>query len=154
MLIAHRGNLNGPNPELENTPAYIESALENYACEIDLWVARGKLMLGHDIPSILIDPNFLHRPALFVHCKNREAFIYMSTLRQTLNFEKMPTYFVHDREEFVFTSKGHLWCFPSEKAIQYGINLMPEIHHLSPESLAASEGICSDYISNYWEDLS
>jgi hypothetical protein len=150
MLIAHRGNLNGPNPELENTPSYIEFALENYACEIDLWVVDNKrLMLGHDGPSILIAPDFLHRATLFVHCKNREALIYLSELRQVLNFEKMPSYFVHDREEFVFTSKGQLWCYPSKRAIPYGVNLMPEIHHLSPESLVGCAGICSDYIANY-----
>ena len=100
MLIAHRGNINGPNPELENTPSYIEFALKKYACEIDFWIFDNqKLLLGHDQPSILIESDFLHKPMLFVHCKNREAFIYMSELRQTLSSEKMPTYFVHDQEE-------------------------------------------------------
>jgi len=153
MLIAHRGNLNGPNPEFENTPFYIELALENYACEVDLWVIdKEKLLLGHDRPSILIQPSFLYRPTLFVHCKNREAFIYLSELRQFLSLEEMPTYFFHDREEFVFTSRGHLWCYPSKKAIPYGINLMPEFNHLSPEALVGCMGICSDYIAEYSKD--
>ena len=37
ILIAHRGNVNGLNPERENTVAYIEEALgQGYHCEIDI----------------------------------------------------------------------------------------------------------------------
>ena len=36
ILIAHRGNVNGPNPELENTLEYINSAIDaGYECEIE-----------------------------------------------------------------------------------------------------------------------
>ena len=37
-IIAHRGNLNGPQPENENNPEYINSALElGFSAEIDVW---------------------------------------------------------------------------------------------------------------------
>ena len=36
-LIAHRGNIDGPNPSKENHPEYIESAIvDGYDVEIDL----------------------------------------------------------------------------------------------------------------------
>ena len=36
-LIAHRGNINGPNPEMENNPEYILNTLSlGYDCEIDV----------------------------------------------------------------------------------------------------------------------
>ena len=149
MLIAHRGNVDGRRPELENTPSYIEKALENFFCEIDLWVVDKKPILGHDQPSVLIDPGFLLNPQLFIHCKNREALIYLTELRERICTEEMPTYFVHNREESVFTSKGHFWCYPTQRAILYGVNLLPEIHGLSPESLLGCPGICSDYITRY-----
>ena len=37
ILIAHRGNVNGKNPERENTIEYIEEAIKKgYHCEIDI----------------------------------------------------------------------------------------------------------------------
>ena len=37
-LIAHRGNINGPNPETENTVNQIDKCIEEgYDVEIDLW---------------------------------------------------------------------------------------------------------------------
>ena len=37
ILISHRGNLDGPQPENENRPDYIEKALLNYNVEIDIF---------------------------------------------------------------------------------------------------------------------
>jgi hypothetical protein len=37
-LIAHRGNINGPNKEHENSPGYILNAIElGYDVEVDIW---------------------------------------------------------------------------------------------------------------------
>ena len=48
-LISHRGNLHGKNPDLENRPDYILQALKKgYHCEIDVWLIRNKIFLGHD----------------------------------------------------------------------------------------------------------
>ena len=37
ILISHRGNLNGPQPENENKPEYVEIALKNFNVEIDVF---------------------------------------------------------------------------------------------------------------------
>ena len=38
IFIAHRGNTKGPNKELENTPGYIDEALDNgFDVEVDIW---------------------------------------------------------------------------------------------------------------------
>jgi hypothetical protein len=53
ILISHRGNLNGPNPERENHPDYIWEALRaGFEVEIDVWWVEGKFKLGHDEPTI------------------------------------------------------------------------------------------------------
>jgi hypothetical protein len=58
LLIAHRGNINGPNIELENNPDYILNTLKlGYDCEIDVWKINNKLLLGHDKPDYKIDLN-------------------------------------------------------------------------------------------------
>ncbi len=140
IRIAHRGNLHGPNPEKENTPSYIEAALRHFFCEIDLWFTD-RCMLGHDQPTIPVEPNFLCNPKLFIHCKNIEALVFMS--------EMPATYFFHDKDPFVLTSKGHIWCYPNLKPIPHGINLLPEWNRLSKEDLQGCVGVCSDYIANY-----
>ena len=43
ILISHRGNIDGKNPEKENTVAYITEALDKgYHCEIDVCKFDGK----------------------------------------------------------------------------------------------------------------
>jgi glycerophosphoryl diester phosphodiesterase len=53
ILIAHRGNLNGKQPERENSPEYIKEALEKgYHVEVDVWLKEtNNLFLGHDSPK-------------------------------------------------------------------------------------------------------
>ena len=52
-LIAHRGNITGPKPELENSPDYIFEAIKKgFDVEVDVWYGTdGKFMLGHDNPD-------------------------------------------------------------------------------------------------------
>jgi hypothetical protein len=52
ILISHRGNISGPNPEQENHPDYIWAAIQaGYDVEVDVWFENGKFMLGHDEPQ-------------------------------------------------------------------------------------------------------
>ena len=45
ILIAHRGNINGPNPIEENKPEYLLSTIEKgYHVELDLWYINNKYL--------------------------------------------------------------------------------------------------------------
>ena len=58
ILISHRGNISGENPEKENHPEYIDKAISlGYDVEIDVWDDSGKIVLGHDVPQYEIDMN-------------------------------------------------------------------------------------------------
>lgn len=38
IVIAHRGNISGPDPEQENKPEYLQAALDKgYDVEVDVW---------------------------------------------------------------------------------------------------------------------
>lgn len=103
-IISHRGNLRGPSEE-ENTPPQIYKALtRGFECEIDLWVADNKLMLGHDAPQSEIDTEFLETPGLWIHAKNFNALEFLQ--KTTLN------YFWHDKDAATITSHGIIWCYP------------------------------------------
>jgi len=146
ILISHRGNIDGPRLNLENTPDYIRSAIgAGYLVEVDLWITEdGGMYLGHDSAEHKININFLTEVAgdVYIHAKNYEAFRWLCT-------HNVFKFFWHIKEEFTLTSDGKAWCYPSEKAIPFGINLLPEMNDLKPKDLEGCLGICSDYISQY-----
>jgi glycerophosphoryl diester phosphodiesterase len=145
-FIAHRGNISGPNVDLENTIPYIESAINmGYDCEIDLWYVNDGFYLGHDRPEHFVTEDFLHchRTRLWCHAKNKEALIRLISFHTYLNT------FWHDKDDFTITSKGDLWCRPTNVIIPNAINLMPEIAGLDKDELRMALGICSDYVERY-----
>jgi hypothetical protein len=144
LLISHRGNTNGPNPNLENDPLYIAEALaKGFHVEIDVWFKDGKLKLGHDepqyeFPFTLIENHFTR---LWLHCKSS------ATLSKFIEIDKGGhkfNYFFHDADYATLTSKGEIW---SVNPIDHGILVMPEKFNAVPTKL--TRGICSDYISEY-----
>ena len=77
ILISHRGNLSGPNPQLENEPKYIIGAIERgFHVEIDVWYFKDSgFWLGHDEPQYQVTWNwfFKRQDNLWLHCKNAQA---------------------------------------------------------------------------------
>ena len=54
-LIAHRGNINGPNPEKENHPDYINTAIKSgYDVEVDVWFIDNKTGGGFTFKQAVI----------------------------------------------------------------------------------------------------
>lgn len=143
MLISHRGNLMGPNPEKENTQNYIQEALNNgYDVEIDIWVVDNKIYLGHDKPLHLIEELwlYLHRENLWLHCKNVDAINFFNNKLKSFN------YFWHENDTITLTSKNYIWAYPGKQPIKNSIAVMPEIYN---DNISECKGICSDYIKNY-----
>jgi hypothetical protein len=138
-LIAHRGNIYGPNPELENKPEYILDAIKNgYDCEIDVRYLNNEYYLGHDNPDYKIELTFLLSLSehLWIHCKNFEAFDQLIQLKE-LNI------FWHQEDQYTLTSHLYIWAFPKSKTSKRSIILLPEQNNfLFGEGYA----ICSDYV--------
>ena len=74
-LLSHRGNISGVNPELENSPEYIDQALVNYDVEIDIRYVNGDSMLGHDIGQYIVEESWLidRSDKLWLHCKDYQS---------------------------------------------------------------------------------
>jgi len=140
-LIAHRGNINGPNKEKENNPDYIFTALKfGYDAEIDIWYINNKWYLGHDNPVFEIKYNFLLDPKLWLHAKNGDAF-YELLKNNTLNV------FWHTNEDWILTSKKYIWTFPNKKLFKNSVCVLPE--NGFDNDLSICYGICTDYIIKY-----
>lgn len=144
-IIAHRGNLNGPNRLLENLPIYIDDALnKNYEAEIDLHYDNNKLYLGHDFPQHEITFNWLKERSqkLWIHCKTFSALAFCNEHDELLN------YFFHDLDKYIITSKKFIWAYPGNYGNENTIIVMPEhVEELefAIKLLNTHGGICTDY---------
>jgi hypothetical protein len=148
-LIAHRGNIDGPNPLEENRPEYIEAAIsDGYDVEIDIRYDTfdKKLYLGHDKPQYVITWFWLgnYIDNLWIHCKNVEALCEFADGTSEFN------YFWHQDDDFTLTSKNYIWTYPGKSYTPKSIIVMPELN-IPVEAYADLKvfncyGICSDYV--------
>lgn len=143
-LISHRGNVDGPVPELENEPSYIDRALSlGHDVEIDVWKLGAELYLGHDRPQYRIGSDFFYsRPQLWCHAKNLEALAWM--INNGIHC------FWHQTDDVALTSEGYFWVYPGRPLTANGassIAVMPEM--ASGWDVSEAWGICTDYIGKY-----
>lgn len=143
-LIAHRGNLKGPNKETENTIEQIMFCLEsNFDVEIDLWYDNESLWLGHDEPQNKISLSLLldNSNKLWCHCKNIECLVYLLK-HEVINC------FWHQEDDYVITSKKNIWVYPGKSVPGDGIVVMPELFDYKYDKNKIM-GICTDYVIDY-----
>ena len=146
-LIAHRGNISGPNEELENKVDYIEEAInQGYDVEVDLRLKNKSLFLGHDYPQYQVDLNWLikRKNNLWIHCKDLESICY---LRKIDAFHSL-NYFGHDNDDYVLTSQNFLFCKPTKKLNNHCVLVMPELYNYEVLN-EKCYGILTDYPKIY-----
>ena len=142
LYIAHRGNVNGPSPKLENHPTYIIDALSaGYNVEVDIWHSQGQFILGHDNPEYEIDVDFLYKEGLWIHAKNVSALEKLLSLNIAC--------FWHQNDDFTLTTNGFIWTYPGQHLTSRSIAVMPEISNYTRSDLLSCYGICSDYVEKY-----
>lgn len=159
FVIAHRGNLRGPNKEMENNPKYIMSNLEavesfitasQVLAEIDVryivnGAGEGEWWLGHDTPDYKVTLDFLKHPLLICHAKNSAAFVEL--------IDKGIHCFWHQDDDYTLTSEGWIWAYPGKDS-SHGIAVMPETAHgPDPKEWSSitwfTRGVCTDYVERF-----
>ncbi len=155
-IIAHRGNLTGPNPDKENSIDYIEEAIsEGFDVEIDLWVEDDQCYLGHDNPQYFVTMEWLrkYKDVLWIHCKNLEALEKISSA--PIDFH----YFWHDIDRYTLTSKGIGWVLVGQIPFKKSIIVLPEsINYYDKyegkyDRILNTMGICTDKPLFYKNEL-
>ena len=144
-LISHRGNTAGPKADMENNPAYIDSALkQGYEVEIDVWHTINGWFLGHDCPQYSIQVDYLKNDRLWCHAKNLEALQLM--------LEEEIHCFWHQEDDHTLTSRGIIWTYPNKSltASSVCVNINKRDDNFENNLF----GVCSDWISTYLEDYS
>jgi hypothetical protein len=144
VLISHRGNINGKNPERENSPEYILEALQQgYNVEVDVHcVGKYKWYFGHDKPQYEVDLHIFdeYMDKIWFHCKNLKALLGMKE-------EGMPIYFWHQNDWYTLTSNGYIWTYPGHITSSMSICVLPET--TVNEDVSICYGICSDFVEKY-----
>ena len=138
VIISHRGNLNGPNPERENSPTYITEAISaGFDVEVDVWWWKDGLWLGHDEPEWGLSEKFLEtiKENTWLHCKN------LKMVEKLINTEYH--WFWHQTDNVTLTSKGYVWCFP-ENEVTGGI-MVDKGQNTNKNIL----GVCTDYVQTW-----
>lgn len=138
LRIAHRGNFQGVNHEQENSPEYIQLALDRgFDVETDLRIVENtRLFLGHDRADHEVDPDWiLHRQHhLWIHCKDLQA------LSWCLN-RRIAHAFFHDRDDYTLTTCGKIWTYPGKPITDQCILVM---FPGDPYPTEPIYGICAD----------
>tara|TARA_A100001201_G_C4095979_1_gene203810 strand:+ start:3748 stop:4227 length:480 start_codon:yes stop_codon:yes gene_type:complete len=151
ILISHRGNINGRQPNLENLPEYIDSTLElGYDVEIDVWADKNNnLSLGHDYAQYPIEINWLldRKEHLWVHCKNFEA------LNRIMELDLKSFY--HEKEKYTIVSVANfaraltdnlIWAHNLDNVSNKCIIPLLSKKDITQWKPTEVYGICSDYV--------
>ena len=144
ILIAHRGNIDGPNIKLENHPDHITKALHiGFNSEVDVRYLNGEFFLGHDEAQYKVSLKWLleYGSKLWIHCKTIETVFQLNSYSD-LN------YFFHESDSVTLTSKNFLWTYPGKLLTSKSIDVMPETLVADIKNYIPSKscyGICSDY---------
>jgi hypothetical protein len=148
-LIAHRGNVTGPNPLRENSLEYIDESIKlGYDVEIDIRYVEWEhqLYLGHDECQYPVSMLWLNqrKDKLWIHCKN------LSSLKVFCDSPVNFNYFWHQTDDFTLTSTHYIWTYPGKPYTHKSVIVMPECSADKSTSVTIKDydcyGICSDYV--------
>ena len=139
--IAHRGLIDGPNHDAENSMTTItEWCRQGRASEIDIWWHREAFWIGHDEPREPVSPEFLRSEYLWIHAKNPEGLYHLQKLSNEKGWGLR--IFYHTDEDYVLTTTGDIIIYPGLPDMEGWTYMMPEMGNIIP-TVAAK--ICSDY---------
>ena len=144
IYIAHRGNVNGPNPVRENSPEYIQEALgAGYDCEVDLFIISGSPYLGHDNPQYKVTEKWLNerKNNLWIHAKTFDSASWLANSK--FEFE----YFCHEKDNFTLTQKNYIWLHDLARIPNFKC-IIPLIarEQVTKYKYKNFYAVCSDYI--------
>ena len=144
ILISHRGNISGPNPEMENDPINVENTIaKGFDVEIDICKWDGEnFFLGHDEPQEAITPDWLQKNPVWCHAKDYKA------LEQLIKYNIHC--FWHQNDKYTITSGGYIWAYPGQPVGDRTIAVHP--HEISEEEVKKCAGVCSDNVEKYKND--
>jgi len=152
IIIAHRGNIDGPDSLQENHPDFIDDALKlGFDVEIDLRIKDGDFYLGHDKPTYKVSLEWIYKrkEKLWIHCKDRESLDNLSS--SYIDFH----YFYHTTDQYTLTSHAIGWICLAQLPIKNAIIVLPEevSFYDDYDRILQCKGICTNKPIFYKKEL-
>lgn len=152
LLIAHRGLIDGPNPEIENKyETLLAARRQGFDVEVDVWYVDGELWVGHDKPDYKIQIHELKALAhdlhdndchAWIHCKNIDTVEYFNE-KECADFN----FFYHETDAITLTNRCFLWTYPGKQLTSNSICVLPEdIYAVWQIPSITCYGFCSDRV--------
>lgn len=152
-IIAHRGNLHGPNIFAENKPEHILNVLSStdFSVEVDirLFSDPQRIFFGHDYNQYEIQSlQSFDSGRMWFHAKTPSTYVHLMNSKLASNI------FYHETDAVVSTSHNVSWVFPGrENEIQKSLRkhcvlVLPEVTYGPNLKLWDAEdyyGVCTDY---------
>ena len=145
LLISNKGNIEGENIDLENTPDYIESAInQGYNVKIDLKYEKDKLYLGENTSDVEVEWSWLLKWSdyLWINCRDTKTLSFFLENGKSFNF------FYNVLDTVSMTSKGFAWSVENpypKGTIVYDID-----NDLNPIDVL---GVCSNWVSKWSKQI-
>jgi len=149
-LISHRGNIIGPNPNRENSPSYIDTAISaGYEVEVDINYIDGVFYLGHDTPDYEISEQWIikRKSNIWFHCKNLDAATHLSKISNSFQPLEIQ-FFCHTSDAYVLTSTNHIWVHDLKMNLSDRC-IIPLLSDLDVKNYNNTPvyAVCTDYIT-------
>jgi hypothetical protein len=141
-LISHRGNINGLNPDLENSPKYIIDAISlGYDVEVDVRNNEHGLFLGHDYGQYKIDIDWLKKYSeyLWVHCKDIDSV-------NLLIGEDLRIFFHEKESHTIIHNTNLIWSHNIKESTKNSVIPLLDLESLNKFKRLSVFGICSDFV--------
>lgn len=130
LLIAHRGLLDGPDTDKENTlSALLAARQQGFDVEIDVWYHNFSWWLGHDAPTEQISLEWLRIIDGVDVSNSHHAWIHaksIQTLYQLHAVHWSGHMFFHENDPVTLTNSGYLWTYPGCDLTPHSICVLPE----------------------------
>lgn len=156
-IIAHRGNINGPDVNKENSPTTIYNALtRGFDVEIDVQERESfnrRLLVGHDDADYVLNLDEIDdvTDRVWFHAKNTKAAMDLLDLKREFGYNYH--IFMHNKDQAVLTDTGFIWEYPTVYFTTGPtmINVMPESVGLTTDDFKPWQfhAICTDYARDY-----
>lgn len=148
LYYAHRGNINGRNLKLENTPEYILAAIKaGFFVEADIWFIHDKFLLGHDKAQYNMTNDLLLNENILWHAKNKDAF------ERLLEYKEIHCFW-HQDDSYTLTSKRIPVIYPGKPLINNCILMdNSKFNYEKDEIKNKCFGVCSDIIYDIKKDI-
>lgn len=149
IYIAYRGLFYGEDPQKENTPDQVSTALRiGFNASVDAWRIDNKLYLGSNQPLYEVSEKYLQNRRLWINCCNSDMYDWIQKQNPKLyiNYFYIP---YGPTPDYAVTNKNYYWNYLSTPFSNPTIMVLPESYDrglLSTIDLRTL-GICSMFLA-------